>query len=600
MPFNVAAGDSDTVLRRRLRLRPTAPTTTDWNLSFVNSNRFNYYEWQPGKMLRDRLPFSVEWQAVLDNREPVTVEATYVGSGTVVVEGQPAVHLPESYARPATTRFVIERRRPHLSVRYRFDDQFRTGADTKPGPGPGIVLRRIGDDGLSTPLLQAAPSPGVWWAGVLVDGLLACGLIALAVPIGRAVRRARPALAAWVLGVLVVLRYPLSISVDTALYLMGIALVLFTTTVRRTGWLAAYIMVMIIAGARILLAYPDWHSVLIRSSGDDWLTYESFARAILQTWSLEGGEDLFAYQPLFRYFRFAQRLILGDGDPVVIIISFGVALFGVLLLASMIARAGRVARLGGLLIGVLALSLLWTPWVARLVELGLTEFPTWMALPFVLAMLFMRRRTSQHVAGVLLLAASGITRTNQIPAVGLIFVAFAMRAWQEHWRRRIVWLSIVFVAMLLLPLAHNLYYGGRFVLATTNSQIPQNLVLRPAELVQAAVGGPKADVLHNQLTYLLGLPEGLPVDVSAVLYGMQALWLVCVFVAIRQAHWFERVLHLLPLAYLLPHVIFNVELYYPKNIVVGYLAMVLVSGLQLWFRQRTLGDRTAAALSTLR
>jgi len=58
-------------------------------------------------------------------------------------------------------------------------------------------------------------------------------------------------------------------------------------------------------------------SVLLRGGGTDALTYESFAREILDTWSLRGGEDLFYSQPFFRYVRFTEHLLLGDGDVVV-------------------------------------------------------------------------------------------------------------------------------------------------------------------------------------------------------------------------------------------------------------------------------------------
>ena len=44
--------------------------------------------------------------------------------------------------------------------------------------------------------------------------------------------------------------------------------------------------------------------VLLRSGGNDFLTYEGFARTILDTWSFQGGEDVFYYQPAFRYLRF--------------------------------------------------------------------------------------------------------------------------------------------------------------------------------------------------------------------------------------------------------------------------------------------------------
>ena len=58
-----------------------------------------------------------------------------------------------------------------------------------------------------------------------------------------------------------------------------------------------------------------------RTTGNDWLTYESQARSMLYG-SLKGGEDIFYYQPGWRYFLFVERAVLGDGDVLRSIFAF--------------------------------------------------------------------------------------------------------------------------------------------------------------------------------------------------------------------------------------------------------------------------------------
>ena len=41
--------------------------------------------------------------------------------------------------------------------------------------------------------------------------------------------------------------------------------------------------------------------------------------------------------------------------------------------------------------------------------------------------------------------------------------------------------SVTFVLLASLPLAHNFYYGDRFVLGTMSATIPENLVINLAE-----------------------------------------------------------------------------------------------------------------------
>ena len=60
------------------------------------------------------------------------------------------------------------------------------------------------------------------------------------------------------------------------------------------------------------------------------MIYESQARAILETGSLEGGEPFFRFQPGFRYWRFLERLVLGDGDPFVLIVALTLLTWGFL------------------------------------------------------------------------------------------------------------------------------------------------------------------------------------------------------------------------------------------------------------------------------
>ena len=71
----------------------------------------------------------------------------------------------------------------------------------------------------------------------------------------------------------------------------------------RTRHPANLITAWWVAALLILAHEAAWggslDAVLLRSGGSDLLTYESFARSILNTWSLQGGADVFYYQPFF-------------------------------------------------------------------------------------------------------------------------------------------------------------------------------------------------------------------------------------------------------------------------------------------------------------
>ncbi len=67
---------------------------TDWDLSFVNSVRFNFYPWVAGTILRERLPLDVSWQGVVEHARPLTAQVTYVGAATLGLDGVVVQELP--------------------------------------------------------------------------------------------------------------------------------------------------------------------------------------------------------------------------------------------------------------------------------------------------------------------------------------------------------------------------------------------------------------------------------------------------------------------------------------------------------------------------
>src|SRR4051794_3967544 len=58
---------------------------TNWDLSFVNSLRFNFYPWLRDLRRSDRLPLKVAWRGVVDSG-PQDVMAAYVGQGSIGVD----------------------------------------------------------------------------------------------------------------------------------------------------------------------------------------------------------------------------------------------------------------------------------------------------------------------------------------------------------------------------------------------------------------------------------------------------------------------------------------------------------------------------------
>jgi hypothetical protein len=364
---------------------------------------------------------------------------------------------------------------------------------------------------------------------------------------------------------------------------------------RRPGALIALSVAVAAASAQWLIG--SWSSVLVRSGGDDWLTYESHARSILETGTLEGGEAVFYYQPLYRYAKFLLRLAFGESEFLVHVASTAAMNGGILVMTARLAPelAGQ-ARLLGCAAVVAMLSMVTAGWIHTITLRGLSEPVAWALFPWSIALLFGATRTSSATLGVTLAAAGALTRLNHLPGVLMTCLAAALREWPRHLTLKPRH-AVILVALLLLPLAHNLGYGGAFVLTTNSLAIPGNLVIRPDALLDA---GPEArDTMATQLGRMFNTAAGWwPSDqLTTGLRAAEALWLVAIGMAAWRRTWFHTAIAALPAAYLGVHLLYQIHVYYPRHIISAHLAMAVAGALAALPSGRRPASEDSAATS---
>ncbi|MGV3517090.1 hypothetical protein [Luteitalea sp.] len=559
----------------------------DWSLGFVNSLRFNYYPWESGQILRDRLPFAASWSAAIEAPPGSRLQVEYIGAVTVWVDrGAPLVGTP-SYERAQTLDVDLGGWAQRIRVLYRFDDGYRTGQAPPPGPRPRLAVWRVGDAGQKVPLTAAGPGQPAGAAGVLVDLLLLLSLLAVTASYLRGWTGDLPRIACVLVLLAISMRLthpwapPHAVRFFAALLLLAWAVA--RPTAERLSWIFGAVVIANVIRISPLLPSHRW--VNYRSAGDDWLTYESFTRTILETWSLEGAEPVFYLQPFYRYIRFAQRLLLGDGELFPVLLSLSLLAFGAILVSAMSRPARWPARLGVLALGAAALAMAWSPEVYGFVLTGLSEHPTWVALPFVLYGLFQAETPRSHRLGVVLLACSVITRMNHLPAsvvlLGVFLWARRHDAPGARWRH-----AAVFLAILCLPLLHNLVYGGQAVFSTTSAGIAQNLEIGPGTYVRALGDGEARSQVLARVRDLLVIREVSPTYAFGVRLT-QLGWLVAGFLIVWQRRSLQPwLIHGIPLCYLGIHLVYQVAVYYPRHVTIGYLSAALVSLLAVAGPQR--------------
>src|SRR5262245_50427396 len=78
-----------------------------WDLAFVNSLRFNIYQWIKGNVLRDRLPLAVTWTGTVERGRSWAAELRYVGAATIQLDANEPKRLAPRYDAPAIVQVPI-------------------------------------------------------------------------------------------------------------------------------------------------------------------------------------------------------------------------------------------------------------------------------------------------------------------------------------------------------------------------------------------------------------------------------------------------------------------------------------------------------------
>jgi hypothetical protein len=230
--------------------------------------------------------------------------------------------------------------------------------------------------------------------------------------------------------------------------------------------------------------------------------------------------------------------------------------------------------------GALTLALAGSTTVVEMIRLSLSEHVTWIFTAMALALLS-GRRSQRWVAGGACLGAAVITRPNQAPALLAMAAVFLVPA---LWRRSkpALLAAAVCCAVCLLPLAHNLYYGGRPVLFTSTADSPDTLGLSIGRLSSITSDAAARADLMLIVRGLLFLPPWRSSigkdDVRFLLYALLAVWIAGLYLVVRRSGPARvRALAVVPALYLGVHVIYAVGNYYPRHILAAYFVMGLVT-----------------------
>ncbi len=565
-------------LRGITRIDPKLEFSNErWNLAFFNTGDFNLGPWDGKKAYtRARIPFSADWQGQILTHAPQVIEVSYIGEGTIRL-GQEVVQLPASYSSGNVISLAAPEGVESIAIHYFFDDGSRQATRHPTGPPAEFTLSVKNADS-SVQALSPVPPPAGWlflagFADLVILIILLALVVFYLVVLGEDV---------WILLTFAVLGvlFNLALPELSFIALSAGAFVLLSLQKRPARVLLAYFIFTGLAVCRVTVFLPAVDMTFYREAGTDALTYESQAWAILNTWSLAGGEKVFYYQPLYRYFVFLYHLLFGDGDmirTVFFLSAINIELF-LVYERLFLNGAGYSAKKTWSLLTSLALIGLMNSNVVFMMENGISEALSWILYPLIFLLLVEPLTNRRWIWITVLIGLAFLNRTNHLPALLCLFGIFGISLLRSR-PRLILASGLLLLALLALPALHNYIYGHKLVLLTSSADIPQNLVLPPSRLLHIFEDPGVAGRFWLQLQYLLGLARVNYLDTSIPMWCLLLLWLVegVKWIKSRTGNkWLAGAVLLLPVLFLGVQFFFILNTSYPRHLIAGYEVMGMV------------------------
>ena len=558
------------------RIDPTLEFPNErWNLAFFNTGDFNLGPWD-GKeaYTRGRIPFSAAWQAQVLTQSTQVIEVSYIGEGTIHI-GKDYIQLPPSYLSENVFSFPAPDGVGPVSIQYFFDDGSRQAERHPMGLPASFLLNVRNADSSVHPLAPVSPPAGWLFLAGFSDLVVLIILVALVgfhlVVLGEDV---------WVLLAFALLGVVFNLALPELSFiaLSAGAFVLLSMQKRPSRVLLAYFIFTCLAVCRVTVFLSAVDTTFYRAAGTDALTYESQAWAILNTWSLAGGEKVFYYQPFYRYFVFLYHMLFGDGDMIRATLSVSAINFEVFLLYDrlFLSRTAHLVKKTWPLLTSLALIGLMNSNVVFMMENGVSESLSCVLYPTIFLLLVGPLTNRRWIWITILIGLAFLNRTNHLPGLVFLFVVIGVSLF--HSRPRLVLASgLLLLAFLALPALHNYVYGHKLVLLTSSADIC--LALPPDSLVHIFDNPKVAESFWIQLKYLVGLARVNYLDTSIPMWSLLLLWLGMGVKWIKtriENKWLAGLLLLLPALFLGVQFFFSLYGSYPRHLISGYEVMGMV------------------------
>jgi hypothetical protein len=560
----------------------------NWNLAALNSGVYAYYQDdQPNPY---KLNLEISWIATLLNKQ--SIQVGYLGEGKIKVNNE-VVDLPESYSELTFKTIELNNKVNNIQLIFKWD---KSRAKKNYA---AISLKNLNGE-----LIQNYnPSANVV-LGAVINIFSIGGIIFLLILVTtHFIQRPsiRNLLLLTLFSAINLIYYNLDSNfIGLSAYLIFVFLLLLLASKLYKNRLFFGLSNLYLLWVALILnskfGHGNFTKVIYRSRSDDFLTYESFARNILTSGSLHGGEDVFVYSPLIRYLLLVIHFFVGDADNLIVVIYLFFLFFAVnLLFKNLNLRLSSIKTQDFILILTLLFLVIFLS--SSPIFYGgftlLSESPTWIILIFIFAILCKENHSTINY--ILIFFLSGILimfRANQIVGVFIIlilslklFLDSSRNLLRKQYLYKICFLlSPAFLSSFLITFFHNVYYGQRIQFLQTSLPLPVNFPLQVSDIFSIGSDPGIRDAFIEQAKGLLAFSSDLltndyfDIFLVSVRFAQVGFLLLCFYIIwnFSQNKLSLFIALCIPIGFLLPHLFIQIFVYHPRHIVIGYLSIYLI------------------------
>ena len=515
---------------------------TSWDLGFINDKKYNYFR----EYEQSQLWFPIEANYYIENSKLNYSKVNIKYSGELIIYQDDKEIFNDSSYNFLSQELVVVDSSKDINIKYKFKS-FATNTTL---PGYSYATLVMTDE--SNNLIRLVDN-----FEILVFVELILYLLFIYFCVFRNIRKTFNNVT-YLLLFLSIFVQQTKISLNT----IGIFILIFIYLFIPRSYLNKindFLFSFIIGSLSIFKFFPLSNTIYQRG-GTDGLRYESHARDIFVTGSLQGGEDLFTSQPGSRYLLYILKNIFGENDILQKIFILSIVYFCIFMMKN------KFHSLEINLITFLGLAYLVSSPTVLLVSESLSETFAW---PFI-AILFLTYSQNQKRSKTVYLLSGLIVliRLNYLPAIFLFLVLF-------H-RKNLVKIKdlYIFLSILFLPLLHNLYFGNSFQLwvrsidVQSNTRIDiNNLMPSLINNLQIIIGDYSNDVIRSYVSFRFLFLQ----------YLLIIVFLASILLAFKKMDIVKILLMMIPILFLAPHLFFDGITEYPKHLVAGYISIIFVT-----------------------